>query len=606
MKRTFAQYVAEQLAILSIDTCFMVTGGGAMHLNDAFGKNKKLKKVFCHHEQACAMAAESYARMSGKPAVLQVTTGPGGINSLNGVYGAFVDSMPMIVVAGQVRRDNIASLFHKDLRQFGDQESNLIDIIKPITKYAETIYKEKDLPRVVEKAYLTAISGRPGPVCIEIPIDLQGSFTKLKPKSRLQILNNKKEFKPQKSKVKKLIEKIKRSTRPIIIAGNGIRLSGQTNNLLAFASKMNIPITTVWNSHDLISNDHKCYAGRTGADGERAGNFNVQNSDLIIILGARMHIRQVGFNYKSFGRNAEKIMVDIDEIETKKPSLNIDFRLICDLNYLMPDLLKYSKNSNINSDHKNYLKWCKERVSKFNDFPGKKNKVSKKTVNPYMFLDKLFLNLKPKDKIVTGDGSAAVMTFKFAKIKKNQRLYTNKGCASMGYDLPASIGAHLASNQAIYCITGDGSIMMNLQELQTIKGNNYPIKIIILNNGGYLSIKQTQTNYFGGFGVGCGPESGLTFPNYKDISKGFKIPYMQIKNEIELDNRIKQLIKKKGPIICEVIINKSYFFEPKVSSKKLPNGDLVSMPLEDMSPYLDREEFKNNMLIPLAEESKEI
>ena len=606
MKRTIAQYIAEQLAILGIKECFMVTGGGAMHLNDAFGKNKKLKKIHCHHEQACAMAAESYARMKNLPAILQVTTGPGGINSLNGVYGAFVDSIPIIIVAGQVRKDNIASLFDKKLRQFGDQETNLIEIIKPITKFAKTIYNEKDLPGIVEKAYLESISGRPGPVCIEIPIDVQGSFTNLKPKSKNIILKNKKEYKPKALTTKKLLNEILSANRPIIIAGNGIRFSNQNKNLLKFANNLNIPITTVWNSHDLIENDNKCYAGRTGADGERAGNFNVQNADLILILGARMHIRQVGFNYKSFGRKAKKIMVDIDEVETRKPSLNIDWKIISDLKYIVPDLLIKSKAKKPKIEHTQFLKWCKDRVNNFKYFPGYEKKLAKKNINPYLFIDSLFQKLKKGDNIVTGDGSAAVMTFKFAKIKKNQRLYTNKGCASMGYDLPASIGAYLAAKKQIYCITGDGSIMMNIQELQTIKGNNYPIKIIILNNGGYLSIKQTQTNYFDGYSVGCGPESGLTFPDYKSLAKGFKLPYFRISNEIEMSKKINKLIKVKGPIICEVMVNKNYYFEPKVSSKRLPNGDLVSMPLEDMSPYLTRKKFKENMIIPITEESKEI
>ncbi len=606
MKKTIAQYIAEQLAILGIKECFMVTGGGAMHLNDAFGKNKKLKKIHCHHEQACAMAAESYARMKNLPAILQVTTGPGGINSLNGVYGAFVDSIPIIIVAGQVRKDNIASLFDKKLRQFGDQETNLIEIIKPITKFAKTIYNEKHLPEIVEKAYLESISGRPGPVCIEVPIDVQGSFTSLKPKSKKIILKNKKEYKPKASTTKKLLNEILSANRPIIIAGNGIRFSNQNKNLLKFANNLNIPITTVWNSHDLIENDNKCYAGRTGADGERAGNFNVQNADLILILGARMHIRQVGFNYKSFGRKAKKIMVDIDEVETRKPSLNIDWKIISDLKYIVPDLLIKSKQKKPKIEHTQFLKWCKDRVNNFKYFPGYEKKLAKKNINPYLFIDSLFQKLKKGDNIVTGDGSAAVMTFKFAKIKKNQRLYTNKGCASMGYDLPASIGAYLAAKKQIYCITGDGSIMMNIQELQTIKGNNYPIKIIILNNGGYLSIKQTQTNYFDGYSVGCGPESGLTFPDYKSLAKGFKLPYFRISNEIEMSKKINKLIKVKGPIICEVMVNKNYYFEPKVSSKRLPNGDLVSMPLEDMSPYLTRKEFEENMIIPITEESKEI
>ena len=606
MKRTIAHYIAEQLAILGIEKCFMVTGGGAMHLNDAFGKNSKLEKIHCHHEQACAMAAESYARMSGKPAVLQATTGPGGINTLNGVYGAYVDSIPIIIVAGQVRRDNIAPLFDKKLRQFGDQETNLIDIIKPITKYANTIYNEKDLPIILEKAYLEAISGRPGPVCIEVPIDIQGSFTNKKPKSKKLILKNKKEFKPKINDIKNLVREISNAKRPIIIAGNGVRFSGQSKNLLKLAKKAHIPVTTVWNSHDLIGNDHMCYAGRTGADGERAGNFNVQNADLILILGARMHIRQVGFNYKSFGRNAKKIMVDIDEVETRKPSLNINYKIISDLKYIIPELLiKFSKKKPY-MEHANFLKWCNERVNNFKDFPDSNKKLRKKEVNPYLFINTFFNKLNPGENIVTGDGSAAVMTFKFGKVKENQRLYTNKGCASMGYDLPAAIGAYLATNKQVYCITGDGSIMMNIQELQTISGNNYPIKILILNNGGYLSIKQTQTNYFNGFSVGCGPESGLTFPDYKYLSKGFKIPYMKISNEIEMNKKINRLLNTKGPIICEIMINKNYFFEPKVSSKRLPNGDLVSMPLEDMSPYLSREEFKKNMIIPLAEESKEI
>jgi len=585
----------------------MLTGGGAMYLNDAFGRNKKFNKIFMHHEQACAMASEAYFRLTGKPCVLQVTTGPGGINALNGVYGAFVDSVPIIVVSGQVRRDNIAKTHSRDLRQFGDQESNIIDMVKPITKYSKTIMRAKDVGPSLKRAFSLSITGRPGPVWIDVPIDIQGAESNFKKFYNLS--NLKKEFPKNKlssSNLKEIKSSLKISKRPIVIAGNGIRFSGQRDNFIKLIERLNLPVATVWNSHDLISNSHKNYAGRPGADGERAGNFNVQNADLIIIMGARMHIRQVGFNYNSFGREAKKIMIDIDRIEMEKPSLKIDVKIRADLGIAIPQLLREFPRKIKNTEHIKFNNWCKERVRRYPVLLPSHLKSELNTVNPYYFLNELFNILNKNSVVVTGDGTAAVITFKVARIKDGQRVFTNKGCASMGYDIPASIGAYLGSNKKVVCITGDGSMMLNIQELQTIAGNNYPIKIFILNNGGYHSIRQTQNNYFDGYEIGCGPKSGLTFPNFRDLSKGFGIPYMNIKNKYKIGEKIRKFLQSKGPGICEVFIDKEQFFEPRVSSKRLPNGSLVSMPLEDMAPFLTRDEFNRNMIIKIAKESKEV
>ena len=575
-----------------------------MHLNDAFARHGGFEIVFCHHEQSCAMAADAYFRVSKKPAIVQVTTGPGSINALNGVFGAFVDSVPMIVISGQVRSDTISSIVVPGLRQMGDQEAPITHMVKHITKYSKIVLAAGELEEIARTAWVKAVTGRPGPTWIDIPINVQGA--QIDPKTsailtrgvKLGALTANTKSTGIVAALDTIIGAIRAAERPIMIAGNGIQFSQTVDELRRIGKHLKVPITTVWNAHDIIPNSHPSFCGRTGSDGDRAGNFAVQNADLIIILGARMAIRQVGFNHTAFGRAAKQIMVDLDPVEMNKPTLRIDHKFEIDLQQLMPEFLKLALGMKPLRAHANFLDWCQAKVTKYPTVLPRHYETATGPINPYVFVKNLFDALPNNCTIVTGDGTAAVVTFKAANIKVGQRLFTNKGCASMGFDLPAAIGAYYANkDQPIICIAGDGSIMMNVQELQTIVGNEIPVKIFILNNNGYHSIRQSQTNYFDGFEVGCGPHSGVTFPDFEKLAGGFGINYNRINHKDECATVIEKTLAFDRAAVCEVMIDMEQLFEPRLSSRKLPDGNLISSPLEDMAPFLDREEFENEMII---------
>ena len=607
--------IVKILEAWSFSDAFMVAGGGSMHLNDSFGKSKKIKTIPLHHEQACAMAADAYFRAKNKPAIVNVTTGPGGINALNGIYGAYVDSIPMIVISGQVKTEHISKNIDINLRQFGDQEAKITEIAKPITKKTIIIESKKNILKQINEMIFISLSGRKGPVWIDVPLDIQAADLKIsiseiraQQKKYSKLLNQISVKTPvaERNKIFQLIKEINKSQRPVIIVGNGIRFSNNLSQFLNFVKKLKIPVCTVWNSHDILTNDSPYYAGRPGADGERAGNFNMQNADLLIIMGARMHVRQVGFDEKSWARDAKKIMIDIDKSELNKPNLNIDLKINMDLTAFFNEFSKLQKKINaVNIKHANYLEWCQNNVSQLNVMQKYHFKSLNNVINPYLFVYTLFKNLNQKTNVITADGTAAVVTFKAAKLKKNQRLFTNKGCASMGFDLPALIGSLYADpkmERDHILIAGDGSIMMNLQELASLKPFlKKNIKIFILNNEGYHSIRQSQANYFSGFEVGCGEKSNLFMPDFKKIAKAFNLKYLKVINQVGLKKAIK---KNDASIkIIEVMIDKDQTFEPRVSAKRLANGKMVSSPLEEMSPLLPKEEFMKRMIVKLAKNS---
>ena len=597
-----ADYIVSLLHEHGIRDVFLVTGGGAMHLNDAFGRNKSITFTACHHEQACAIAAESYNRMSGKMAAVNVTTGPGGTNAITGVYGAYVDSLAMIVVSGQVKWETLAESTNLPLRQLGDQEVNIIEIVKPVTKYA-VIIKDASLVRYeVEKALYLARSGRPGPVWVDVPMNIQGAMidpTQLKgfdPATESGELGTS----HLKTEIEKALDQLMIAKRPVILCGNGVRIAEAYPEFLALIDLLKIPVTTAWNAHDLVWNDHPYYCGRPGTIGDRGGNFTVQNSDFLLILGSRLNVRQVSYNWKSFARHAYKVMVDIDQAELKKPTLTIQQPIHADLKDFIKGALESASKRKL-PDFSQWIQWCKTRVEKYNVvLPEYWNT---KDVNPYCFADELFKQLPENELVVTGDGTACVVTFQTAKIKRGQRLYTNSGCAAMGYDIPAAIGAYQAMNpKRLIAITGDGSIQMNIQELQTIVHLKMNIKIFVLNNKGYHSIRQTQQNYFPDNIVGCGTESGLSFPPITELAKVYGFQTRTIKNHAEMAAKIKETLESDGPQLCEVVLDLEQQFAPKLSSRKLEDGRMVSSPLEDLYPFLPRDEFKENMIVPLWED----
>jgi len=603
-----ADYIAQLLADNEVSQCFMVTGGGAMHLNDAFKRQESIDIIFCHHEQACSMAAESYARLSGRPALVNVTSGPGGINALNGVFGAFVDSLPMIIVSGQVKRETLVSTYDLPLRQLGDQEADIISIAKPICKSVIQLRDPEQTRFVIEKALWLSKNGRPGPVWIDVPIDVQALLINNFPQNSFDPLVDGEGALPKQEQgtltgsslvgaLTKTLEKLSESERPVILVGAGVRISRSHEIFLKLIDKLGIPVTTGWNAHDALWNAHPLFVGRPGSIGDRAGNFAVQNSDFLLVLGSRLNIRQIGYSFESFARNAFIAMIDADNSELNKPTLSVDLPIHADLNealqlLMLVPFVKHDK-------HGEYLRWCKDKSKKFpvviSDYSSRNSPI-----NPYVFAEKLFQQLDEGDTIVTGDGTACVVTFQAANLKPGQRLYTNSGCASMGYDLPAAIGAALANHgKRVICLAGDGSIMMNLQELQTIVGNQLPIKLFILSNNGYSSIRQSQRNYFPDNIVGCGPDSGLSFPNFTKLGSAFGIASQSCKQHDLLSAAIKATITNDGPQILEVFLDPEQPFAPKLASRQLPDGGMVSGALEDLAPFLSREELKDNMIIPL-------
>ena len=592
-----SDYVANKVVELGARHIFMVTGGGAMHLNHSFGTHKNLECIFNHHEQACSIAAEAYYRLTNKLAVVNVTSGPGGTNAITGVYGAFVDSIGMVVISGQVKWETTVRSTGLPLRQYGDQELDIEELVTPVTKYCSMVTDPQNIRYELEKAFYLACSGRPGPSWLDIPLNVQGA--QIDP-SNLRGFDPSELSEPWIKKdltavSKKILQKIQNAKRPVIFAGGGVRLSGQHEAFLKLVKKLDIPVVTGWNAHDVIWNDHPNYAGRPGTVGDRAGNFVTQNADLILILGSRLNIRQISYNWNSFAREAYKIWVDIDEIELQKPTVKAEMPVHANLKDLIPALIS-SNYSGRTRHHEEWMEWSLERNRRF---PVVLSEYWKnKKVNPYCFVDILFKQLKEDQIIVAGNGSACVVSFQAANLKLGQRLWTNSGCATMGYDLPASIGAHKGSgNKSIICLAGDGSIMMNLQELQTIAGNKYPIKIFILNNSGYVSIFQTHRNFFNGVEVGGGPKSGVTFPNFEKLSQAFDLPYRKAEKHDELDEVIRATLAIEGPAVCEIMIDENVVFAPKLGAKQHPDGRITSPPLEDLSPFLSREVLRENMII---------
>jgi acetolactate synthase-1/2/3 large subunit len=593
-----SDYVAQKIVDYGIRHVFMVTGGGAMHLNHSFGTHKELECIFNHHEQACAIGAEAYTRLSNRLAVVNVTSGPGGTNAITGVYGAYVDSIGMLVISGQVKWETTVRSTGLPLRQYGDQELDIEELVRPITKYCFMVTDPESIRYHLEKALYLATSGRPGPVWLDIPLNVQAS--KINPET-LKGFDPKELDEPWKKTsltdaAKQTLEKIKKAKRPVIFAGGGVRISGQHEGFIKLIEKLGIPVVTGWNAHDVIWNNHPHYAGRPGTIGDRAGNFAVQNSDLLLILGSRLNIRQVSYNWQSFAREAYKIWVDIDPFELQKPNVKPDMPVLASLRDFIPALLN-EPYSGATKEHQDWLQWCKERQKRF---PAVLPEYwNNERVNPYCFMEVLFKQLEKGQVIVTGNGSACVVGFQAADLKEGQRLWTNSGCATMGYDLPASIGAHKASGKPIVCIAGDGSIMMNLQELQTIVGESLPIKIFLLNNSGYVSIFQTHRNFFNGVEVGGGPKSGVSFPSFQRLSEGFGIPYLSCNNHSALEVNVHEALNKAGPVICEILIDENQIFAPKLGAKQHPDGRITSPPLEDLSPFLSRDELKDNMVIDL-------
>lgn len=623
MRIKVSDYIADFLVKNGISHVFTVTGGGAMHLNDSLGHKEGLTCIYNHHEQACAIAAESYARINNRIAAVCVTTGPGGTNAMTGVVGGYLDSIPMLIISGQVRYDTTARSTGLNLRAMGDQEFDICKAAESMTKYAEMVIDPNKIRYCLEKALYLAVSGRPGPCWLDIPLNVQGAYVETDELERYNIVKNEAEFgipEPiSKSVIEDVVKKIRNAKRPVIYAGNGIRISGAHDIFMRVVNKLNIPVVTAWNSIDAIYTEHPLYVGRGGIMGDRAGNFAVQNSDLVISIGCRLSIRQVGYNWKTWAREAYTIMVDVDKEELKKPTLHIDMPIWAHAYDFLFKLEEYLDSNCFNEkegydvfNNEYWLATCSDWKKNYPVVLPKHGKNIDGLANVYYFIDKLSKSLVENQCTVVGNGSACVVGSHGYYIKPGQRFIINSAIASMGYDLPAAIGAYFARNEMyfaenndadIICITGDGSIQMNLQELQTIIHHKLPIKIFVINNGGYHSIRQTQTNLFNSNFVGIGEQSGdLSFPSMEKLAYAYGYPYCAIHKNEDIDNDMERILSMKGPIICEVFVSPKQNFEPKSATKKLPDGKLVSPPLEDLAPFLPREEFEANMIIDTIKE----
>lgn len=594
-------YISSYLAELGIRHIFAVCGGGAMHLVDSFGNNDKIEYIATHHEQAAAMAAEGYARISGKPGAALVTSGPGGTNAITGVCGAWIDSIPAIFISGQVTSDTLIK--DTGLRQFGIQEGNIIDMVKPVTKYAVTINQADKMRYHLEKACYLAMTGRPGPVWLDIPLDIQSKIINPEEQESFspKLISDRKENFVLKGLVSQCLNLIKKAERPVLIYGYGVRLSGAEKLLVDLIGKLKIPVVSSWTASDIIPFDHENYIGRSGIMGDRAGNFTVQNSDLVLIIGSRMSIPQVGYNYRLFAREAIKIVVDIDSKELSKPSLSSDLPIHSDAGSFISELLDHIEKKDF-SGHKavawkiKCMDWKKKYPVVLPEYADNSNKV-----NSFYFIDLLSNKLDKNDVIVTDMGTSFTCTMQAFRTKEGQRLFTSSGLASMGFGLPGAIGACLANErQKTILITGDGGLQMNIQELQTVCHYNLPLIIFVLNNSGYLTIKLMQQNHFGKY-TGSDPSSGLSCPDIMKIATAYGIACKRISDQAELHENIDSVLMEKGPFICEIMMPEDQPLIPRVSSLKLPDGTIISKPMEDLYPFLDRDEFNENMLIKQVE-----
>lgn len=587
-----SDYLVQKLEALGVDTAFMVSGGGAMHLDDSFGKSQKIRLICNHNEQATAMCAEGYARANQKLGVACVTTGPGGLNCLNGVFGSWTDSAPVLFISGQVKfTTTMASCPQIPLRQLGDQEVNIISVVRPLTKYARMVTDPYDIDAAVEEAVYLATSGRPGPVWLDIPLNVQAApIDPAKLKKFIRPALHKQDISGLVDQAAALLQQAR---RPLIVAGNGIHCAKAQQALRAFLDKTQIPVVTTFNGFDLLPSEDPLFAGRIGTVGQRAGNFVLQNADVILFMGTRNNIRQVSYNWENFAKNAKKIVVDIDVAELQKPTVRPDVAILADAGDVLARLTAKMNCAEVAP----WLAYCRQMKAKYP--PLREFSVREQDkVHPYFFAQQLSHILPEGAKVVASNGTACVAFFQAFESKRGQRLLLNSGDASMGYGLPAAIGVCAAEkNTPVVCLEGDGSLMMNIQELQTLKTNRLPVKLFVIKNGEYISIIQTQRNFFEGRLTGCNKTSGVEVPDFVQVAQAFGLPAVRINTNDELAGKIQEALNTPGPVLCELDCTENYTFAPKLSARKLEDGTMISPSLEDMFPFLDRKEMEENMEI---------
>jgi len=595
---TVAEYILEFLISKNVKNVFLMTGGAISFVVDAFSKNKKIKYTCVAHEQAAAMMADAYSRCGKGFGATMVTSGPGAQNLITGIACSWFDSVPVIHISGQVNKFELSSNNQttKQVRQIGFQETDIVSIVKPITKFAYQLKDSKEIKYILEKAFYIANEGRPGPVLIDIPmnfqkekIDLNKLTTFKKPKTK----NNNIKIQEDVYKIQELLIK---SKRPILILGGGVRMSNAVIELEKFLKRINIPIVTTWSGLDLVDFNHKNYIGCIGVYGSRAANFAVQNADLVLNFGSRLDTRVTGGKPETFAREAKIISVDIDKYElNKKRGLNVYLKINEDLKNFLSIFNLRSANFRYSASSF-WERVCKKWKLIYPNVVSSYKK-QKKYVNPYFFIERLSEKLNSKDIIVSDSGGNLTWTIQAFKIKKGQRLFSAYGNSPMGYALPAALGASIANNkQRVLCIEGDGGIQINIQELQTMVSNNIPVKLFIINNNGYGIIKQFQELYLSRRYEATIPSKGVTNPDFKKVSSAYGINYSEIKSNKEIDRVLKKVLRSKRPEFINVIINSNQKIIPKLQFGK---------PIEDLSPLLSRSEFKKNMIVSALREESE-
>ncbi len=559
-----------------------------MFLNQAIGGHDQLRCTFMHHEQACAMAAEGYARISGKPAVVMLTTGPGAINAFNGVFGAFTDSIPMLVISGQVKRETCLSFQDlPHLRQLGDQEGPTVAMAASICKQAILIRQPKDIETALPQAFLLATTGRPGPVWLDIPLDVQSATEEINipPLPASTPTSAPASTSALHEQCLAVLDKLKTAHRPLILGGTGIRLAGAVEPLRHFVEQHGIPLATAW-THDLIASDHPLFAGRPGTIGTRAGNFCLQNADVIVVLGSRLNIRQTSYNWDCFGRDAWVIHVDIDPAELAKPGVQADQAIVADALQFLQTLSAALQAQRL-PDYRSWADWC-QRIGSDYAVQREHQQLPDGPLNPYVLVDRVFGQLRDNDVVACGNASACILPFQIGRIKAGQRLFSNSGSASMGYELPAAIGAAAAkrdgSAHRVICFAGDGSLQMNIQELQTLKTAGANVIIVVLNNGGYLSIWQTHENFFGRV-IGATPATGVEFPDFAAVAAAYGIKSARIRSQADLAV-LDALLQEDGPMLIDVTVDPRQEFTPRIKSRVDENGKFITPELDDMHPFL--------------------
>lgn len=599
---TVADYVANRIYELTESKhCFFLAGGGIMHLTNAYGNAKELIPVPMLHEQAAVIAADSYGRLNNTIGFCTVTSGPGATNAITGVAGSWLESTPLLIISGQVSRANWK--WDSGVRQLGFQEIDIIPLVKNITKYSETILDPDEIRFHLEKAIYLSRNGRPGPVWLDIPLDVQAAIID---EERLEPFDAGKFGLKSMSKVNvqfyanAILDELKKAKRPLLFGGHGVKLSNSRKAFLELINLLNVPLQTSWNGTDLIEDDHPMFFGRPNSYGPRAANMIIQNADLIISFGSRLGLQNIGYNYSSFARSAKLIVIDLDKTELLKHTLNPYIIINCDVKDVISEILKIVRKTK--SDYKihSWVKYCKTIKANFPNV-SIEHKAENKYADPYVFFDVLSDVAQPGDVIIpASSGTSFTTSHQVFKIKKDQKFYTWKGLAAMGYDIPAAIGACFANNRKqIITVVGDGGMQLNLQELQVIRHHKLPIKIFVFNNNGYQSIRVTQNTFFNGHLVGCSPESGVSLPDNEQLAKLYDLKFIRINNSKELKKKIQLVYNEKGPTLCEVLVHPDKKLLPKLSSFKKADGSMESRPLEELEPFLDPEIFESLMINPI-------